>query len=106
MPVPLETDVITAARQFAAGALLLDVREPAELAVSSLPGATAIPMRDLPAALEQLPRDRDILVLCHHGGRSAMVTRFLRAQGFARATNVAGGINAWSEQVDPELPRY
>jgi rhodanese-related sulfurtransferase len=106
MPVPVEVDVHTAAQQFAAGALLLDVREPDELACAALPGATHIPLRVLPLSLDRIPRDRDILVLCHHGARSRMVTGFLRAQGFDRVSNVAGGIDAWSQLVDPGLPRY
>ncbi|MFI5335176.1 MAG: rhodanese-like domain-containing protein [Opitutales bacterium] len=106
METPWQIDVLTAVHRLQAGALLLDVREPDELACCALAGATHIPMRDIPGALGQLPPDRDILVLCHHGGRSLHVTRFLRANGFARATNVAGGIDAWAEQVDPTLTRY
>jgi adenylyltransferase/sulfurtransferase len=53
-----------------------------------------------------LPRDRPILVLCHHGGRSRRVTQFLRAHGFAHATNIAGGIDAWAVHVEPSLARY
>ena len=106
MSTPESIDVTAAARALHAGAFLLDVREPAELALCALAGATAIPLGEVPAALGQLPEDRDILVLCHHGARSGMVTRFLRAHGFPRATNVAGGIDAWAREVDPTLPRY
>ena len=106
MPTPLEIDVATATRELQSGAMLLDVREPDELAICSLPGSTDIPMREVPSALDRLPQDRDILVLCHHGSRSLMVVRFLRAHGFERATNVAGGINAWAQVVDHSLPRY
>ena len=106
MTTPLEIDAATAARELQTGAMLLDVREPEELAICSLPGSTDIPMREVPAALERLPQDRDILVLCHHGSRSLMVVRFLRAHGFERAITVAGGIDAWAQVVDPSLPRY
>jgi rhodanese-related sulfurtransferase len=63
-------------------------------------------MGEIPARLGDLPRDQPLLVLCHHGARSLHVTRFLRAQGFALACNVAGGIDAWAREVDPTLARY
>lgn len=92
--------------RFARGeAVLLDVREPNEHAVCALPGATLVPMREVPAAVDDLPRDREVVVYCKVGGRSAQVVAFLRAKG-VDATNVAGGIKAWAEQVDPALPRY
>jgi adenylyltransferase/sulfurtransferase len=106
MDHPTEIDVVTAARLHAAGACLLDVREPGELATVAVAGARHIPMREIPARMGELPTDRQVLVLCHHGGRSGRVTRFLRANGFLHATNVAGGIDAWALQVDPSLPRY
>lgn len=106
MEVPPEVDVTTAARMIEAGALLVDVREPLELEIVRLAGARLIPMRQIPEQAASLPRDRDILLLCHHGGRSGRVTQYLRAQGFDRVANIAGGINAWAEQVDPSLPRY
>ncbi|MBI2517825.1 MAG: sulfurtransferase [Opitutae bacterium] len=106
MAPPLEVDVTTAAQQLREGALLLDVREPYEVAACAIPGSRHIPMRQIPASLPDLPQDRDILVLCHHGGRSLRVMQFLRANGFARVSNVAGGIDAWALQIDPALPRY
>jgi rhodanese-related sulfurtransferase len=106
MDHPLETDVTTAAAQFQAGALLLDVREPFEVQICAVPGSRHIPMRQIPENLPDLPRDQPILVLCHHGGRSFRVTQYLRAQGFAQVTNVAGGIDAWADQVEPGLARY
>jgi rhodanese-related sulfurtransferase len=106
MDFPLETDVTTAARLLQAGALLLDVREPDEVATCAVAGSRSIPMRQVPENTAQLPRDRQILVLCHHGGRSQRVTQFLRANGFANATNVAGGIDAWAAEIDPSLARY
>lgn len=106
MDTPPEIDVATAAQQLRAGALLLDVREPYEVATCAIPGSRHIPMRHIPEALGDLPQDRDILVLCHHGGRSLRVMQFLRANGFARVSNVAGGIDAWAQEIDPTLPRY
>ena len=103
---PIETDVIAAAQFMSEGALLLDVREPGEVATCAVAGSTPIPMRQIPENLGALPRDRHILVLCHHGGRSQRVTQFLRANGYTLVTNVAGGIHAWAEQIDPSLARY
>ena len=106
MPIPPEIDVLTASRQLQEGALLLDVREPVEIAAVALPGSLHMPMREIPARYAEIPADRPVLVLCHHGGRSARVTQFLRAQGLENVTNVAGGIDAWALQVDRTLPRY
>jgi adenylyltransferase/sulfurtransferase len=106
MDLPLEIDVIAAAQKLREGALLVDVREPFELAICQVPGSRHIPMRQIPESVGDLPRDRPILVLCHVGGRSLRVTQFLRANGFDNVTNVAGGIQAWAVEVDPTLPRY
>ncbi|MBL9215086.1 MAG: hypothetical protein JNG83_06385 [Opitutaceae bacterium] len=102
----LDLDVAAAAAALKTGALLLDVREPFELAAARIEGALHIPMREIPARLPELPSDRPILVLCHHGGRSHRVTQFLRAQGFSQARNIAGGIEAWADEIDPSIPRY
>ena len=63
-------------------------------------------MRQIPERASALPKDRHILVLCHHGARSRRVTDYLRANGFPAVTNIAGGINAWAEQIDPTMQRY
>ncbi len=106
MEIPLEIDVVTAAQQVREGALLVDVREDAEVATCRVEGSRHIPMRQVPENLATLPRDRPVLVLCHHGGRSLRVTQFLRANGFGQATNIAGGIDAWAQHLDPAMPRY
>ena len=106
METPLEVDVATAARLLKEGALLLDVREASEVATCAIAGSRHIPMRQIPESLPDLPRDRLILVQCHHGGRSLRVTQFLRANGFTQVSNVDGGIDAWAEQIDPSLARY
>lgn len=106
MDTPLETDVHTAAQLRRDGALLLDIREAFEVATCAVAGSRHIPMRQIPEALPTLPRDRRILVLCHVGARSLRVTQYLRANGFDQVSNVAGGINAWAEQIDPALARY
>lgn len=85
---------------------LVDVREPHETAFCKVPNSKLIPMRQIPEAILSLPRETHLLILCHHGGRSQRVTEFLRSQGFSRVTNVSGGIDAWSERIDPSIPRY
>ncbi len=105
--LPAEIDVATARDLLATGtAALLDVREPYEHAICQVPGSRLVPMREVPGALGQLPRDRPLLVLCHHGARSQRVTQFLRANGFAHATNIRGGIDAWAAELDSSLQRY
>lgn len=86
--------------------LLLDVREPWEHRVASVEGAQLVPLNSLPAALSTLDPAREYVVMCHHGVRSLMGARFLRARGFARVANLRGGIAAWSEEVDPAVPQY
>ena len=86
--------------------VLLDVREPNELATASIPWATAIPMGEIPMRIGELPRDKPIVVMCHHGGRSDYVAQFLNANGYGNAVNLDGGIDGWSLAVDPSVPRY
>lgn len=106
MSAPL-VSVQEAARRLKDGsALLLDVREPHELRVASVAGALHVPMRQVPGQLGQLPRDKPVFVMCHHGGRSQQVADWLQAQGFEDVHNVAGGIDAWACDVDPSLSRY
>jgi len=85
---------------------LIDVREPHETAFCRVSNSKLIPMRQIPDAIVSLPRETHLLILCHHGGRSQRVTEFLRGHGFDRVTNVSGGIDAWSERIDPSIPRY
>ena len=86
--------------------VVLDVREPWELAVASLPGAVAIPMQSIPAALDRLDPRRTTVCLCHHGARSLQVALYLERQGFRDVVNLTGGIHAWAEQVDSSVPTY
>ncbi len=87
---------------------LLDVREPNEHEFVSLPNSVHIPLRELPARIAELEplRDRETVVYCHHGVRSAHAIGYLRQLGFERLHNLAGGIDRWSLEVDPTLPRY
>ena len=96
------------ARRLAAGdrPLLLDVREPYEHAIARLPDARLVPLATLPVASAQLDPAAEIVVLCHHGVRSAAAVEYLRELGFTRVRNLAGGIDRWSREVDPAVPRY
>jgi adenylyltransferase/sulfurtransferase len=105
---PRDIDPAALATRLAHGdqVMVLDVREDWEVAVASVEGATHVPMGKVPGQHALLPRDREIAVMCHHGGRSAMVADYLRSAGFARVMNVNGGIDRWSAEVDPSVPRY
>jgi rhodanese-related sulfurtransferase len=86
--------------------VLLDVREPEELDLARVPGALAIPMHELPLRLGEVPRERMVLVLCHHGVRSWHVAQALLAHGWPRVANVSGGIDRWAVEIDPAIGRY
>jgi rhodanese-related sulfurtransferase len=85
--------------------VVLDVREPWEVALGTIEGALTIPLGELPEKAAAIPAGRPIVVLCHHGMRSAQAAGWLRRQGIA-ATNLRGGIDAWSVAVDPSVTRY
>jgi rhodanese-related sulfurtransferase len=86
--------------------LILDVREMDEVEMAPFPCATHIPMGEVPARLSELDPEREIVVVCHHGIRSAQVAGYLSATGFELVLNLTGGIDAWSVSVDPTVPRY
>jgi rhodanese-related sulfurtransferase len=109
-PLPIDIDVRTTKEMLDRGEkfVLLDCREPNEVATAKIAGSVHIPMRDIPARLAELEAHKAgrVVVHCHHGGRSLRVTNFLREQGFEQAQNMAGGIDAWSLEIDPSVPRY
>lgn len=86
--------------------LLLDVREAWEYELCHLPDTLLIPMHLVPTRCDELPADRDIVVICHHGGRSMQVAMFLERRGYAAVHNLAGGVDAWANEVDASLRRY
>jgi molybdopterin/thiamine biosynthesis adenylyltransferase/rhodanese-related sulfurtransferase len=88
------------------GVIVLDVREPYELSICRIEGARSIPLGELPHRVHELPRDTDLVVVCHVGPRSASAVTFLRGQGFPRARNLRGGILAWIDEVEPGQPKY
>ncbi|MBL8443573.1 MAG: sulfurtransferase [Zoogloeaceae bacterium] len=86
--------------------VLLDVREPWEYQLCHIEGSQAIPMASVPARVNELDPDADLVVICHHGGRSAQVAMFLERQGFAKVINLEGGVAGWAAQVDPGMAQY
>jgi len=104
----IETTVEALNELLAVGAelQLVDVRDDWELAIAALPGALHIPLPQLPASLDALDPERPVVLLCHHGMRSLQAAMWLRQQGYGQATSVAGGIDAWSRQIDPSVPTY
>ena len=90
--------------------VVLDVREPAELRTASIKpdgfDLVTIPMNEIAQRLAELDPDRPVACLCHHGARSQRVAMFLAANGFTEVANIAGGIDAWARELDPNVPCY
>ena len=85
---------------------IIDVREPQEFAIARIPGAELIPLGTLGAAQTKLDPNAEIVIHCHSGVRSLFAARHLRDAGFKRVLNLTGGINRWSDEVDPTVPKY
>ena len=85
---------------------VLDIREPWERDLCAIEGSAFVPMDQLPARIAELPKDRTLAVVCHHGMRSFHATVWLRSNGFPRAVNLAGGIDAWAIAIQPDMRRY
>ena len=109
---PAELHALTAAAsatgEDGAGFKLIDCREPDEFAINSLPGAELIPLSTFPESVAQFLDDpaTPVVVYCHHGMRSAHATHYLRSRGLRHSFSLRGGIDAWSTEVDPAVPRY
>ena len=86
--------------------LLLDVREPGEIALCCIDGSFVVPMHTVPLRCDEIDPARDVVVICHHGGRSMQVATFLERKGYASVFNLEGGVEAWACQVDPGMRRY
>ncbi|MDZ7767770.1 MAG: rhodanese-like domain-containing protein [Woeseia sp.] len=85
---------------------LVDVRESWETEIAAIDGALHIPMSEIPARYRELDAAKPVALLCHSGARSARVAGFLAQQGFSRVANISGGIDQWSVEIDPAIPRY
>jgi rhodanese-related sulfurtransferase len=86
--------------------VLLDVRENWEFETCRIDGSVQIPMNTIPARIDDLDEDAEIVCICHHGARSMQVAAFLERNGFGKTVNLTGGIHAWALQVDPAMPKY
>lgn len=86
--------------------VLLDVREAAELEICQIEGSQHIPMHLIPMRCGEIDSGRDVVVICHHGGRSMQVAMFLEHNGFSAVFNLMGGVEAWAGEVDPGMRRY
>jgi len=86
--------------------VLLDVREPWEYRIVHLDDSVLVPMRQIPAAVDTLDRDRETIVICHHGVRSRQVALYLERLGFTNVVNLRGGMDAWAKHTDTTLPTY
>ena len=109
MSTPLEISASDVKRRLDTGEALdlIDVREPEELQICRLEGATLIPMRQIPQQFDRLEDSTSpMIIFCHHGVRSLHVAAWLRDQGLTDCQSMAGGIDAWSREVDPSIPRY
>ena len=108
--VPMEIGVAEVKQMLdsAADFVLIDCREQNEYDVARIEGARLIPLSEVQQRVEELQalQGQHVVVHCHHGGRSAQVVHFLRGQGFTYSQNMSGGIDAWSLEIDPTVPRY
>ena len=100
---PLELKARLAAKS---DLVLVDVREPWENATAKIEGAKLIPLNVLPQRLSELPKDAELVFHCHHGMRSLRACQFAEQQGYTKLLNLSGGIDAWSTDADPRVPRY
>lgn len=98
---PLEISVAQAAAKRSQGAFILDVRQPEEWAQFHIPGATLIPLGDLPSRINEVPKDREVIVVCRTGVRSAKGRDILRNAGYTQVTSITGGITQWQAQGQP-----
>ena len=108
--VTMEVDCKTVKAKLDAGDdfVFIDCREQQEYDLVRIEGASLIPMGDIPQRIDELQQHKDgeVIIHCHHGGRSLNVARWLKAQGFQNPLSMAGGIDVWAQEIDPTLPRY
>lgn len=108
--VPVEIDCATVKARLDAGDpfVFLDCRESSEYDAVRIEGATLLPMSEMAERVGELEehRNSDIIIHCHHGGRSLRVANWLRQQGFSKAQSMAGGIDVWAVEIEPGMPRY
>ena len=86
--------------------VLIDVREPWEYATCHIEGAQLMPLQTVPGRVEEIPADKDVVLICHHGNRSQRVAQWLEQAGYTRLFNLRGGVESWATDVEPTMPRY
>ena len=107
LPIEITPAEVSALLKKGEALRLIDVREPAEHAICHIEGATLIPMQTVPQHLAELDsQESRLVVFCHHGVRSLSVVDWLRRQGVANCQSMSGGIDQWSREIDPSVPRY
>ena len=109
LPLEMSPQQLKSLQETGEKVALIDVREPEEFAVASLPDSRLIPMQTIPGHVETiraLASENPVAILCHHGVRSLNVAMWLRGQGVGNCFSIAGGIDRWSYEVDPDIPRY
>jgi rhodanese-related sulfurtransferase len=106
MEFEITPEEVTALRSKGEQFVLLDVREPHEIATASIANTVNIPMSDITSRVQELDPEQHIVVVCHHGIRSANVAAWLQRQGFDRVQSMRGGIDRWSREVDASVPIY
>lgn len=104
----LDMDVFALAqmRERSESHIVLDVREPWETTLCSLDGSLNIPMNEIPGRLAELPQDKALVVMCHHGIRSLRVAEWLSQNGFSKVVNLRAGIDSWARHIDPNMQTY
>lgn len=109
-PIEISCQAVQAKRQAGDDFLLLDCREPDEYQIARIDGSRLLPMSEIEERWRELREgaggEQEIVVHCHHGGRSLHVAQWLRLRGFPRTQSMAGGIDQWSAEIDPAVPRY
>ena len=106
LPFEITVEELKAWREQGLDLALIDVREPHEHSLCRIEGCELLPLGEVPTRFSELDDAKPMVVYCHHGARSARAVQFLRAQGYANAINLGGGIDAWSLRIDPSVPRY
>jgi rhodanese-related sulfurtransferase len=106
IPISVSVDELDRRRKAGEPVAVLDVREPWELDIARIDGALAIPLASLPARVAEVPTDRPVVVVCHHGMRSFKAMSWLRQNGVPNAINLDGGIDAWARQIEPTMGVY
>lgn len=105
-PDDISVDTLKKMRDRKDDFVLVDVRNPDEFQICAIDGTVKLPLPELPQRFKELPKDKLVVLHCHHGGRSLRALKFLQTQGFKQLKNLAGGIDSWAERIEPDMPRY